>query len=99
MLTSGAATVIALISLLVSCLIGGIVGFVVCRVFSLSWNLKVAFFDVVLGAIGSIASAYGYSAIATARGQLDSGVKWIVLTAAGCVAVRHLIRLAFRSAS
>jgi hypothetical protein len=94
MLTTGAATVIALITLIVSCVIGGAVGFVSSLVFRLPWNLKVAVVDVGLVAVVSIAAAYVYSAVAMARGQLDSGVKWILLTAAASVVLRHLLRLA-----
>lgn len=99
MLTTGAATAIALLTLVMSCVIGGIVGFLTCLVCRLPWNLKVAALDVALVAIVSIASAYGYSAIAMARGQMDSGVKWILLTAAASIVVRHLIRLALRTSS
>ncbi len=98
MLTSGGATVIALITLIVSCVVGGIVGFLTCLACRLPWNFKVAAWDVLLVAVVSIASAYAYSAIAIARGQMDSGVKWILLTAAASVVVRHLIRLALRPA-
>ncbi len=98
MLTSGGATVIALITLIVSCMVAGIVGFLTCLVCRLPWNLKVAAWDVLLVAVVSIASAYAYSTIAIARGQMDSGVKWILLTAAASVVVRHLIRLALHPA-
>lgn len=98
MLTSGGATVIALVTLIVSCVVGGIAGLLTCLACRLQWNLKVAAWDVVLVAVVSITSAYSYSAIAIARGQMDSGVKWILLTAAVSVVVRHLIRLALRPA-
>jgi hypothetical protein len=98
MLTTGAATAIALVTLVVSCVIGGIVGFLTCWACRLPWNLKGAAWDVGLVAVVSIASAYGYSAIAMARGHMDSGVKWILLTAAASVVIRQLIRLALRSA-
>ena len=98
MLTTGAATAIALVTVLVSCVIGGIAGFLTCWVCRLPWNMKAAAWDVGLVVVVSIASAYAYSAIAMARGHLDSGVKWILLTAAASVVVRHLIRLALRSA-
>ena len=98
MLTSGGATVIAFITLIVSCVVGVIVGFLTCLACRLPWNFKVAAWDVLLVAAVSIASAYAYSAIAIARGQMDSGVKWILLTAAASVVVRHLIRLALRPA-
>lgn len=97
MLTTGAATAIALVTLVVSCAIGGIVGVLTCWVFRLPWSLRVAACDVGLVAVVSVASAYAYSAIAMARGHIDSGVKWILLTAAAGVVVRHLIRLALRS--
>lgn len=99
MLTTGAATVIALITLIVSCVIGSTVGFATCLVFRLPWNLRVAALDVALAAVVSIASAYAYSQIMMARGQLDSGVKWILLTAAVSVVLRHLVRLVLRSSS
>ena len=96
MLTTGTATVIALVTLIVSCVIGGAVGFVTSLMFRLHWNLKIAAFDVALVAVVSIASAYAYSAIAMARGQLDSGVKWILLTAVVSVVLRHLLRIVLR---
>lgn len=99
MLTTGAATAIALVTLVVSSVIGGIVGFLTCWVGRLPWNLKVAAWDVGLAAVVSIASGFAYSAIAMAHGRMDSGVKWILLTAAASVVVRHLIRLARRSAN
>jgi hypothetical protein len=99
MLTTGAATAIALVTLLVSCVIGGIVGFFTCLVCRLPWNLKVAALDVALVSVVSIASAYLYSAIAMARGQMDSVVKWILLTAAASIVVRHLIRLALHTSN
>jgi hypothetical protein len=98
MLSSSGATIIALVTLVVSCVVGGIVGFLTCLVCRLPWNFKVAAWDVLLVAVVSIASAYAYSALAIARGQMDSGVKWILLTAAASVVVRHLIRLALRPA-
>lgn len=64
----------------------------------LPWNLKVVAWDVGLVGVVSITSAYAYSAMAMAHGHMDSGVKWILLTAASSVVVRHLIRLALRSA-
>lgn len=97
MLTTGAATAIALVTLIVSCLVGGIVGYFTCWSCRLPWNFKVALGDVGVVAVVSIASAYAYSAIAMARGHMDSGVKWILLTAAASVIVRHLIRLALRA--
>ncbi|HZP24465.1 MAG TPA: hypothetical protein VFB04_13525 [Terriglobales bacterium] len=96
MLTTGAATAIALVTLVVSSVIGVSIGFGACLVFRLPWNLKVAAIDAVLVVAVSIASAYVYSAIAMARGQLDSGVKWILLTAAVSVVLRHLVRFALR---
>jgi hypothetical protein len=98
MLSSSGATIIALVTLVVSCVVGGIVGFLTSLVCRLQWNFKVAAWDVLLVAVVSIASAYAYSAIAIARGQMDSGVKWILLTAAASVVVRHLMRLALRPA-
>lgn len=98
MLTTGAATAIALVTLIVSCVVGGIVGFLTCWMCRLPWNFKIAAWDVGLVAAVSISSAYAYSAIAMARGHMDSGVKWILLTAAASVVVRHIIRLALRSA-
>lgn len=98
MLTTGAATAIALTTLLVSCAIGGIVGYITCVALRLPWSFKVAMWDVVLVAVVSIAFAYAYAAIAMARGNMESGVKWILLTAAACVVVRHLIRFALRFA-
>jgi hypothetical protein len=99
MLTKGSATAIALVTLIVSCVIGGAVGFVTCLIFRLAWNLKVAIFDVALAFVVGIASAYAYSAIAMARGPIDSGGKWILLTAAISIVLRHLVRLMFRSSS
>jgi hypothetical protein len=94
MLTTGTATLLALITLIVSCVVGGAVGFVSSLILRLPWSLKVAALDVGLVAVVSISAAYLYSAIAMARGQLDSGVKWILLTAAASVVLRHLLRLA-----
>jgi hypothetical protein len=98
MLTTGSATAIALTTLVVSCVVGGIVGFLMCLASRLPWNIKVAAWDVGLVATVSIASAYAGAAVAMARGQMDSGVKWILLSAAATVIVRHLVRLALRSA-
>jgi hypothetical protein len=97
MVATGAATAIALIALAASCAIGVIVGVLMCRVCRLSWSWKVAACDVGLVVVVSIASAFAYSAIAIARGRMDSGVKWIWLTAAASVVARHLVRLGLRS--
>ena len=97
MLSTGAATAIASVTLTVSCAVGGIVGFLTCRVCRLSWNWKVAGYDVGLVVVVSIALVFADSAIAIARGHMDSGVKWILLTAAASVVARHLVRLGRRS--
>src|SRR5438270_9273302 len=89
--TTGAVTAIALVTLIVSCVIGGFVGFVASLAFRLPWNFKIASLDMGIVAVVSIASAYAYSAIAMARGQLDSGVKRIFLTAAASIVLRHTI--------
>jgi hypothetical protein len=99
MLTTGAATAVALLILVLSCVVAGIIGFLMSLACRLPWSFKVAVLDVGLAAVLSIATAYAYSAIALARGQMDSGVKWIVLTAAGSIVIRHLIRLALRPAN
>ena len=99
MLTTGAATAIALATLVASCVVCGVLGFLTCLAGRLPWNFKVGLLDMGLATVVSIASAYAYSAIAMARGQMDSGVKWILLTAASTVVMRHLIRLALRSAN
>ena len=91
MLSSGLASAIALVTLIGLCVIGGVVGFVTSRVFRLPWNLKVAGTDVALVVFVSV--GFAFSAVAMARGQLDIGVKWILLAAAVPVVVRHLVRL------
>ena len=96
MLTTGIATALALVTLTLSCLVGISVGYVACLVCRLPWNLKVAALDAVTAAAVSITAAYAYSAIAMARGQLDSGVKWILLTAAVSVVLRALVRRQLR---
>jgi hypothetical protein len=58
MLTTGAATAIALVTLLVSCVVGSVVGFFTCLVCRLPWNFKVAALDGGLAAVVSIAAAY-----------------------------------------
>jgi hypothetical protein len=45
MLTTGAATTMALVTLIASCLIGVSVGFAACFAFRLPWNFKVAALD------------------------------------------------------
>ena len=94
MLSTGLATAIALVTLTALCVIGGAIGFVTTQVLRLSWNLRVANSDVALAAVVNIVSAFAYSAIAMARGELDSGVKWILLAATVSVVLRHLVRLA-----
>lgn len=94
MLTTGAATAMFLIILFVSCVIGVFIGLVVSLAFRLHWNLKVAAFDVVLAPAVVVASGSLYASIARARGQLDSGVRWVLLTAAASVVLRHLVRFA-----
>ena len=92
MLTSGAATAIALFTLVVSTAIGGLTGFLACLVLRLPWNVRVAVLDVGLAAVASVATVLVYTAIATARGQGDSAVKWVLLAATVSVIVRHVIR-------
>ncbi len=96
MLTTGLATAIALGVLLVSCFIAVSIGYGASLAFRLPWNFKEAAIDLVVAAAVSIAAAFVYSAIAAARGQLDSGVKWILLTAAASVVLRQTIRSALR---
>jgi hypothetical protein len=86
-----------LVTLVASCAVGGIVGFFVCLAYRRSWTWKVAACDVGLVVVVSMASAFAYSAIAIAHGRMDSGVKWIWLTAAASVVARHLVRLGLRS--
>jgi hypothetical protein len=90
-LNAAAATVIALFNLVASGLIGVAAGFVVCLVFRLSWNVKVAALDLLTALVASIASVYPYSAIANNRGY-DSIVSWVLLTASAVVVLRHLAR-------
>ncbi len=99
MVTTGAATAIALVVLVISAGIGGIVGLLTCWACRLPWSFKVAAWDVGLAAILSVVTAFAGAAIASAYGHLDSGVTWVLLSAAGSVVLRHLIRLLLRSAS
>lgn len=92
MLTSGTATVIALVTLTVSFLIGILVGGVMCFLLRLSWGVKTITLDALIAAVLAVASAFAYSAIAVSRGKLNSGVLWIILTATTGVAIRHIVR-------
>jgi hypothetical protein len=92
MLTTGAATAIALTMLVASSLIGLAVGFIVCLVFRLTWNVKVAALDLLIALATSIASVYLFALIAYALGY-DSVVSWVFLTASAMVVLRHLARL------
>jgi hypothetical protein len=94
MLTTGLVTSIALVTLIASSVIGLMVGFITCLVLRIPWDAKMAVTDTLLTAIVSIAAAFAFAAIALAHGQLDPGLNWILVIAAGSVVIRHLIRLA-----
>lgn len=96
MLGTQAATVIALINLVASGVIGVAAGFIACLMFRLPWNIKVAALDAIFAFASSIASAFAYAAIAIALGYSDSVVKWVFLTASASVVLRHLVRLWLR---
>jgi phage baseplate assembly protein W len=61
-----------------------------------SWGLKEALIDAVIAAV---VAAYVVSAIESARGVWESRVALILAIAVASVVVRHLIRLALRSAN
>lgn len=96
MLTTGLLSSIALVTLVASGVIGFIVGFITCRVLKVAWGAKTAVTDTMLTVAVSIATAFAFAAIALARGHFDGGVSWILLIASASVAIRHLVRRAYR---
>ena len=73
------------------------VAFVSSLLLRLPWNLQEAALDLALAV--AVASAYAFAAVAIARGEFDSGMKWILLTSATSVLARHLVRLPMRPAA
>jgi hypothetical protein len=92
MLTTGAATAIALITVTASGLTGALVGLAMCPMLRLSWSLKIAIVDAVVAGISSIALACVLAAIAMNGGRFHAGVGGILLAAVTSVVVRHLVR-------
>jgi hypothetical protein len=63
------------------------------------WGLKAAVIDAVFAAIVGVIAAYVVSAIEIARGVWESRVALILAIAVASVVIRHLVRLALRSAN
>jgi hypothetical protein len=67
--TTGAATAMALVVLVVSCVIGVSVGFVICLVFRLPWNFK-----VVVAHEANVTGRFGVEIVARLHELCDTGV-------------------------
>jgi hypothetical protein len=96
--TSGAAVLILVNTIFASALgicAGGLTGLVLRR----PWSLKAAVIDGVLAAVVAVIAAYVLAAIDSARGVLESRVALVLAIATASIVVRHLMRLAVRSAN
>ncbi|MGA6984446.1 MAG: hypothetical protein WBZ01_00205 [Terriglobales bacterium] len=96
--TSGAA-VLFVVNLLFASVLGVGAGGLTCFMLRRPWGLKAAVIDAVFAAIVGVIAAYVVSAIEIARGVWESRVALILAIAVASVVIRHLVRLALRSAN
>jgi phage baseplate assembly protein W len=96
MIGTAGATILFSINVLFASVLGTGAGGLTCLVLRRSWGLKEALIDAVIAAV---VAAYVVSAIESARGVWESRVALILAIAVASVVVRHLIRLALRSAN
>lgn len=96
MVSTGIATILALLSLIAASCLGVGVGYLTCLTLRLPWNLRGGVVDLFLAASAAVISAYALSAMDAAQGILRSRVSLILVLAAASVVVRHLVRLGFR---
>lgn len=99
MIGTTGASVLFLINVIFAGVLGIGAGGLTCLVLRRSWGVKDALIDALLAAVVAVTAAYLISAIETARGVWESRVALILAIAVGSVVVRHLIRLALRSAN
>ena len=98
MIGTTGATVVSVVIVLFAAILGVGAGGLACLVLRQLWGLKVALIDAAIAAAITVIAAYIGAAIAMARGVWESRVALILIIAVGSVVVRHLIRLALRSA-
>jgi hypothetical protein len=96
--TSG-ATVLFVVNVLFASVLGVGAGGLTCFLLRRPWGFKDALIDAVLAAVVAIVAAYLVSAIENARGVWESRVALILAIAAASIVIRHLMRLALRSAN
>lgn len=99
MIGTTGATVLFLINVLFASVLGIGAGGLTCLALRRSWGVKDALIDAVLAAIVGVVAAYLVSTVDIGRGVWESRVALILAIAVGSVVVRHLIRLALRSAN
>lgn len=98
MIGTTGATVLFSINVLFASVLGIAAGRLTCLTLRRSWDLKEAIIDAVLAAVVAVVAAYSVAAIESARGVWESRVALILAVAVASVVVRHVIRLALRSA-
>jgi hypothetical protein len=99
MIGTAGATILFSINVLFASLLGIGAGGLICLMLRRPWGLKEALIDAALASVVAVAAAYVVSAIESARGVWESRVALILAIAVTSVVVRHLIRLALRSAN
>src|SRR5690242_2624078 len=92
MIGTTGATIVILIYLLVTCVLGIGAGGLTCLVLRRSWNLSQALIDAVLVVVVAVATAYVVDAIDTPRGVWESRNGLILAIAISSVVARHFIR-------
>ena len=92
MIGTTAAGVLFVVNVLFASVLGVGTGGPTCLMLRLSWNLKAAVVDAVLGALVALLAAYVISAIEIARGVWESRVTLMLAVAVACVFGRHILR-------
>jgi hypothetical protein len=99
MIGTTSATVLFLLNVLFASVLGVGAGGITCLVLRRPWGVKDFLIDAALAAVVAVIAAYVVSAVEATRGIWESRVALILAIAVASVVVRHLIRLALRSAN
>lgn len=97
MLSTNAAAVLTLVTMIVACVLGVAAGLLACLVLRLPWGPKAAAIDVGVAAMVVIITGVVLAAIETVYHAEGSPLEVICMITIASVVVRHTIRFALRA--